>query len=196
VNTFTFNASSHPIGIIQRLTPDHGESLSFEFSRYKYEPRAIEDNRKSFRVDLEDAVPWVEKMVAGLGSQEDLAFHSRVYLKNERIRQIPMIDFVGKPTRADLNRVAEALGSFQISSFDIFDSGRSLHLYGLTLITHEEWLRFLGRILLLNLPGQPEVVDTRWVGHRLMAGYGTLRWTKNNDHYQKLPSKILEADIL
>jgi hypothetical protein len=189
-----WNRHSHPIGILSRLAAIGGTPISFEFSRYHYEPRAIEDERKSFRVGLDEMDSWIESTTASLSlsNQEDLAFHSRVYLKNERIRHIPMVDFVGKLTAADLKRVDEAMRSFSIPEYEIYDSGRSLHLYGLALISHEEWLRFLGRTLLLNLPDEKEIVDGRWVGHRLMAGYGTLRWTKNHHRYQNLPTRIQE----
>jgi hypothetical protein len=183
-------SQSHPIGILSRIADVGGRPLSFEFSRYRYEPRAIPDERKSFRVDYEDVSAWIDSMMETLEGEEDLAFHSRVYLKNERIRHIPMIDFVGKPSENSLRRVEDVLKEFQIHDYEIFDSGRSLHLYGLALITFEEWLRFLGRILLVNLPSEKEVVDSRWVGHRLMAGYGTLRWTKNNKQYQAWPTKV------
>ena len=184
---------SHPAGMIPRLTQLGGGPVAFEFSRYKYQPRVIEDERRSYRVESDDVALWIEGTAQALALDEDIAFHSRVYLKNERIRQIPMIDFKGHPTPEDFHRVKEALAAFQINSFEIFDSGRSFHLYGMALLTQEEWLRFLGRILLINLPGGEELVDTRWVGHRIMAGYGTLRWTKNNPHYQKLPTKLQEA---
>jgi hypothetical protein len=35
----------------------------------------------------------------------------------------------------------------------------------------------MGRLLLLNLPEKPCLVDTRWVGHRLIGGYAALRWS-------------------
>src|SRR6267142_2344936 len=119
--------SSHPIGIISRIADLGGRPLSFEFSRYLYEPRAIEDQRRTFRIDFEDVPQWVEKTAAELKEQEDLAFHSRVYLKNEIIRHIPMIDFVGRPSVGDLARVKEALETFQVKNYEIFDSGRSYH---------------------------------------------------------------------
>jgi hypothetical protein len=46
--------------------------------------------------------------------------------------------------------------------------------------------------LLQNPPLEAEVVDTRWVAHRLLAGYGTLRWTANQPRYLKEPRVVNE----
>ena len=63
------------------------------------------------------------------------------------------------------------------------NSGRSFHAYSLRLISPKEWREFMGRLLLLNLPGRSSFIDSRWVGHRLVAGYASLRWTANSEQY-------------
>jgi len=186
----TFDELEHPIGFVRELAALSGDSISFEFSKYQYRPRMIDDERRTYRVHAEELRGWIETTDGLLREEEDLAFHSRVYVKNERLRHIPMVDFKERPSSSDLGMICNVLRTFQIDKVVLYDSGRSAHLYGVALITHEEWLRFLGRILLFNLPNDREIIDTRWVGHRLMAGYGTLRWTKNNPHYLAMPRRI------
>ncbi len=186
----TFNESLHPISLLEplrKLDPS-AASMHFEFSRYVYRPQEINDDRQYFIIPAAEARQWFFNALPGLKPDEDIAFHSRLLLGRES-RHIPMIDFKGRPAPTKLALVAKALSSVGIDRFVTYDSGRSLHLYGIALLTHEEWVRFLGRILLLNLPDDEEVVDVRWVGHRIMAGYGTLRWTKNNPHYLSLPTQ-------
>ena len=43
--------------------------------------------------------------------------------------------------------------------------------------------------VLLFRDGQ-EIVDSRWIGHRLIGGYSSLRWTNNTGMYRSEPSKI------
>ncbi|MGC1520222.1 MAG: hypothetical protein WA803_01670, partial [Steroidobacteraceae bacterium] len=78
-------------------------------------------------------------------------------------------------------------GNALTSSFLYFDSGRSFHAYGLQLISPGEWREFMAKLLLLNLPEGEHLIDARWVGHRLVAGYGALRWSANSDFYLQVP---------
>lgn len=49
----------------------------------------------------------------------------------------------------------------------------------------------MGKLFLATQVGVPPTVDPRWVGHRLIAGYAALRWTKNTPHYVDTPKKLI-----
>lgn len=53
-----------------------------------------------------------------------------------------------------------------------------------------KWNRFLGRLLLMNEPGSPALVDARWIGHRLIGGYAALRWSANSAQHDSVPKRI------
>jgi hypothetical protein len=49
-------------------------------------------------------------------------------------------------------------------------SGNSYHFYGRTLLEHRDWVKFIGRSLLLE-----PLVDVRYLGHCLLDGFASLR---------------------
>ena len=71
-----------------------------------------------------------------------------------------------------------------------FATGRSFHAYSLELLTPQAWNEFMGRLLLINPKRGSQIVDTRWVGHRIIGKYASLRWTNNSGSYLSLPKKI------
>lgn len=170
-----------------------GSSFEFEFSKYIYSPQKISEKRDVFRAAPSKALPVFEKESRNLAVKEDIAFHSRVVGEN-RTLHIPMVDMGCDHIESHLPEFQKALRDFQIRDFSIFHSGRSFHIYAHALLEDDaELVRFMGRILLLNLPKQERVIDERWVGHRLMALYLTLRWTNNNPHYKSLPKGYLSV---
>ena len=72
-------------------------------------------------------------------------------------------------------------------SLYMFKSGNSLHGYVIELLSKEEWIAFMGNLLLMNFKEVSQVVDTRWVGHSLKRKYGSLRWTCNGSKYKRVP---------
>ena len=101
-----------------------------------------------------------------------------------------MIDFGGRHQDILLLKPLHDLQSYWSMEFAIFDSGRSFHAYGNRLLSTEEWIQFMGSLLLLNEPGKNKLIDTRWIGHRLMAGYSSLRWSCNTRWYKRFPTFI------
>jgi hypothetical protein len=86
------------------------------------------------------------------------------------------------------------IGEYQIKRAALFASGRSYHLYLGALFLREEWVKFMGRLLLLNPRRGPLLTDPRWIGHRLMGGYGALRWSANTSPYSKVgPPKLVRS---
>lgn len=65
-----------------------------------------------------------------------------------------------------------------------------MHAYGSGLISNKEWVQVMGALLLANLPNEKSIIDSRWIGHRLIGGVASLRWSANSDAYLKAPSLI------
>ena len=98
---------------------------------------------------------------------------------------IPMIDFE-TADEAQVRRFEPVLQS----AFYCFATGRSFHGYFAELLTTENWIDFLGAMLLINSPNSQPVVDSRWIGHALRRGYSALRWTRHTNRYETLPSLL------
>jgi hypothetical protein len=186
--------SLHPEMFVAEFCQGHPEIEALEFGIYKYVPQTDKDQRLLKKVAPNNIQARYQELERNLEPGQEIALHSRVYLRKGPspgretcIRHIPMIDFKGKVGLSDLERVAEIAVDFHCHEMAAYFSGRSFHFYGFTLLTHEEWIRFMGRVLLLNLPGRPALVDARWVGHRLLAGYSSLRWSQNTEHYTQSP---------
>ncbi len=106
--------------------------------------------------------------------------------QGRRIKHVPMIDFAVKPGMAAevITWTDHHLGI----DLQLFDSGRSFHGYGIRPISETQWVRLMGLLLLGNAPNREPVVDARWIGHRLLAGYSSLRWSNNSTHYTRWPT--------
>lgn len=164
-----------------------GERVRFEFSKYVYVPQMVSEKREVVETAPEQILDFLTRASQDLRFNEEIALHSRILGANGH-RHIPMIDMGCEKIEPHWGELEKAFLDFGIRESTIFHSGRSFHIYGHSLLsTDSELIRFMGRILLLNLPNRERVIDERWVGHRLMAGYLTLRWTNNNSHYKSLP---------
>lgn len=183
----------HPLQLVSTYTEliqaRFALPFEFEFSKYVYVPQTIAESREVFRSWPETVEHVFHKEAGALLSKEEIAFHSRVTIANGRTLHVPMIDMGCENIGSYVPLLKESFEDFGIGRFSIFSSGRSFHVYGHGLLESDQQLvQFMGRILLLNLPGRERVIDERWVGHRLMAGYSTLRWTNNNPHYKAAPT--------
>src|SRR6185503_19201535 len=100
----------------------------------------------------------------------ELALHSNVSIRG-RTFHVPMVDFSlpAAPSRRVLDRLQALLPRAVFLNLAFFETGRSFHAYSTTLLTPGEWLDFMGRLLLVTPKGEAHIVDTRWVGHRLIA---------------------------
>ena len=194
-------SQSPPLGFVEAFCRRHPEIESLEIGVYRYEPQTVSDKRRVVPVPPHEIARRYRKIENRLDPGEEIALQSRVSVRAKRqgwawpwasrerteVRHIPMIDFQGDVSEANLEGVAHIALDFRCDEMAVFFSGRSCHFYGFALLTQDEWIQFMGRILLLNLPGQPAVVDSRWVGHRLIAGYSALRWSRNTRHYKQHP---------
>ncbi|WP_423814486.1 hypothetical protein [Pseudomonas indica] len=139
----------------------------------------------------------IEEIINSLGEFEELALNSKVRA-SRKVHHIPMIDFFTDIETLNKNKqtLKNILPSKIYKNLEIYSSGNSLHGYSLTLISPKEWLDYMGRLLLTNLPNKPQLVDTRWIGHRLRAGYTSLRWSNNSKNYLASPTLIGHLDLL
>lgn len=168
------------------ISPD----VSLQFSKYKYTPQSFSDERSNLILPFNQ---FNEKrlydIIEDMDENEELAFHSLIQEFGGSYH-FPLIDF-GKVDRGiiDANPLRE-LSDHWGMSFYVYSSGRSFHAYGNRLIKSSEWVAFMGSLLLLNKPSGFKLIDERWIGHRLMAGYGALRWSNNTSHYKKNPTFV------
>jgi len=187
----SYISESHPYWSVRSLIEQHTEISMLQFSFYTYRPQSLVDQRTFSSVSRSDFLNeyFIASLMGNTPSNEELAIHSNVTLSDGSIRHIPMVDmFTGSP--AHLDKVRPILGNETFLNFDWFKSGRSYHGYGAFLMMDTEWYVQMGKLLLVNQVGVPLIVDPRWVGHRLIAGYAALRWTKNTNCYLDLPRRV------
>lgn len=99
---------------------------------------------------------------------------------------IPMLDIELTPSSENLSYLISCLAALGETSGVILLSGASYHYYGYNLLTDNSWSKFMYKSLLLD-----EVVDTRWVGHRLIDGHANLRITSKGE-YNFVPYVVAE----
>ncbi len=182
---------THPLEHIFKISKDWKNAI-LNFSVYSYTPQSIVDDRRPVTVLGNDLnVAWFKDLLKSLKSNEEIAFHSLVVVDGIQ-KHLPMIDFTC--SRLDLahakNCLTQIFSNQTINGFVFFDSGRSMHAYGSSLISQEQWIKFLGLLLLVNTPTEKPIIDTRWIGHRLLGGYSSLRLTCNSGNYLKMPEYI------
>lgn len=170
-----------------------GHDVTAEFSYYKYIPQSVLDDRVI--VSLNN--PTIESIIALINkcpADHEVAFHSRYkFLTHTRkARFLPVIDFMchANNIKSAAQIARKILPPSLWKSLYFYDSGRSMHGYIKSEITKPDFIDFMGRCLLMNMPNEAELVDTRWVGHRIMAGYGSLRISHNTQQYLLEPRLI------
>jgi hypothetical protein len=130
----------------------------------------------------------LEDMLSNTDPGYDLSLRSSINILDEHwVHHIPMIDFNGKLSRWHLESLRDTLSDDLLEDLYLFDSGNSMHGYILKILTHTEWVEFMGTLLLTEYREKPKVVDTRWVGHSLRRGYGSLRWSASAEKYKYMP---------
>jgi len=169
------------------------EEYTFHFSKYIYIPDSIDDERKHFIIKGDEFTKErIESEIASLNKGEELAFHSTIEISGKTYH-FPFIDFSISIDDWNFDRDFIRLKRTIPKAHEIilFNSGRSLHGYSLKLLTQKEWIDFMGRLLLVDLPNTShKIIDSRWIGHRLMGRYSSLRWSNNSGKYLTEPFVI------
>ncbi|WP_421136888.1 hypothetical protein [Pseudomonas sp. NFX15] len=182
---------THPFHLIKNLASSLSYDAEFEFSIYEYEPQSILDHREIIRITADRlSENIIGRVISALPKNNELAIHSSVRI-NKKLFHIPMIDFVTSEHEIleKINTIRQILPRDVFNELSFFNSGRSCHAYSLKLIKHSDWVSFMGRLLLISKPNETQIIDTRWIGHRLLAGYSSLRWSNNSSHYLAIPTK-------
>lgn len=197
MQTFSIDTiNNHPRFIVHKLIELYGNEMIFEFSYYSYKRDTIEDIRSVFTVDAKNVDDdYLVNICKATPLGHNLAFHSTVYFKNGDIKHIPMVDLATRGIGV-ISKVLNVLPSELASQMVWYESGRSFHGYGTFLIQQDAWVKLMGRFLLVNQPQQHAVVDPRWIGHRLIAGYSALRWTKNTEDYIQVPKLVKNIHLI
>lgn len=181
-------AKGHPYWHAKRIIEYEPIVEFVHLSFYIYRPQSLIDERSIHPVSRADFLnpSFIADFVASCPAERDVAFHSNVKCIDSIQRHFPMVD-MSTSARAHLEKLKPFLDSETYYGFIWFDSGRSFHGYGSRLINHDEWVSHMGQLLLSNQKDLKPTVDPRWIGHRLIAGYSALRWSKNTSHYLKMP---------
>jgi hypothetical protein len=182
---------NHPYWQMRTLIDNEPIVEFLTLSYYVYRPQSLVDERTVIHVSRADFldISFITRLIDRCPQNQDLAAHSLMQCNDDIARHIPMVD-MSTNARAHLSKLRAFLDTETFFGFTWFESGRSFHGYGNHLLTHEQWISYMGQLLLSNQKDLKPTVDPRWIGHRLIAGYAALRWTRNTEHYLKLPQKI------
>ncbi len=203
--------NNHPIIILKELEKAHRNfsKAILLFSHFRYNKAKKKTDRKYFEIKSIDITKkWLMEELSKLENEWELAFHSKVTFENREIAHIPFVDFQFSELNSlvinYLKHQIEVEHNFEANNFirkiflnlHLFQSGRSFHGYSPCLISDSEWIKWMGSLLLLNEKGKfKNMVDDRWIGHRLIYGHAALRWSENTEDYLQSPSyrgKIFE----
>lgn len=186
------NKLKHPIAVyIPHLISEGLIPLESDisFKRYTYIKSQFIDDFSEFMVPASIIdINWLQIQISQLSIHEEIAINSEI-LCGKRKLYLPLVDLSPKNiNNKNFHDVISKLLNFWEMDFFVFDSGRSFHLYGARPFkTKSNWMRFTASLLLLNEPGKQTLIDTRWVGHRIMAGFSSLRLSNNTSQYKRYP---------
>lgn len=182
----------HPIQVIARLRQFIPPSSIFHLSYYAYVPQALEDPRRHFAVEAAQlGIELFQRLLVETPNGMELAIHSNVSTLLGELH-IPMVD-LATPDECEISKVVAVLPGELAKRMEWYKSGRSFHGYGYALVSRLAWEQMMGSLLLANAPNSDPIVDPRWIGHRLLAGYAALRLTRNTDHYLAYPKLVVRA---
>jgi len=180
--------NSQPIDFIEDVIEKRRRITGVFLSIYRDHPESLIDDRVSYTVAVKNLRETYQVLLQQLKEGEEIAFHSVVRTsgqKRGRKRHIPVIDFRSRDRISVEQTVQTLLAEYKVQRAALFASGRSFHLYLGALFDHDLWVKFMGRLLLLNPRNGAALTDARWVGHRLMGGYAALRWSANTPPYDR-----------
>lgn len=183
--------ASHPYWHVREVLERHANVVSVPLSYYTYEPRTIKDERQTWEVDFDTFLDArrMAQFIDETPTGRELAIHSNIRVNGNDRLHLVMVD-MSTAARAQLHKLRVFLGDNSFQQIAWYSSGRSFHGYGTTLMPQSKWYEFMGLLLLANQPHQTPTVDPRWIGHRLLAGYASLRWTRNTSRYIVVPTRV------
>lgn len=103
--------------------------------------------------------------------------------KKSQEYHIPMLDFSVKKSpcnkRLMIDALRRSIESKTIPEGVLLETDKSYHYYGRTLLNTNEWAQFMAYALLMQPKGR-HLIDCRWIGWRLRAGFGMLRLNRKH----------------
>ncbi|WP_157685166.1 primase 1D-like protein [Robbsia andropogonis] len=182
---------SHPYWHVRSIVENRPDIVSLQFSYYNYQPQTVEDNRTVWNISRQRFLDpdEVDNLMVSVPLNHEFAINSNVRLDSGEIQHIAMVD-MSTTSKAHLLKLRAFLGDNFFEGITWYSSGRSFHGYGDEILSHTNWIKFMGLLLLVNQPKLAPTVDPRWIGHRLLAGFSALRWTKNTEYYLSHPTLI------
>lgn len=182
--------SNHPYWHLQSIVEQEPVVRRLTLSYYVYRPQSLVDERTAINVSRTDFldVNFIARLIEDCPPNQDVAVHSLMQCNDDICRHVPMVD-MSTASKAHLEKLRLFLDAETFYGFVWFESGRSFHGYGGRLISHAQWVTYMGQLLLSNQKDLKPTVDPRWIGHRLIAGYAALRWTRNTAHYLRMPQR-------
>jgi hypothetical protein len=129
----------------------------------------------------------ISSLIPNIHATEGLALCSQVRTLDGHSAHIPMLDFACARTDSNLATISAMLEAIGQRGVVVY-SGNSYHFVGATLLSNDEWVRFMGRALLLA-----PFVDARFIAHRLLDGECCLRVFAQSKAPQ---TPLIESSIL
>lgn len=194
--------AKHPIHEIIKLINENNNLADAIFTysvvEYDYKTRIYSRDTRDIKGG-NISIVWLDKEINNLRQNWNLAFHTKL-IHQDRILHIPFIDF----NVPEFNGKVQDIIRYRISRQDsllkyihviaqtkIYSSGRSFHGYSNVLLDEQSWKEFTISMILLNyikdIDTYSLIVDERWIAHRLLEGFGSLRWSCNSDNYLQYP---------
>lgn len=127
----------------------------------------------------------VTEVAKDLEVQEVYSFTSKVRLVNGKYMHIPMMNFHPEEGVSidHIERIVERICGRQQGV--LLATGRYYHYFGNFLLAEDDWVKFMGAFLLPCI-----AVSPKYIGHRLLDGYSTLRLTTEPKYKSCLPTVI------
>lgn len=166
LETLLFNIYSPTPGAQERLGDFEGKPSADVVSHFL---RHDNSTNERWEVSASDVtIETISQRIAGLPRKLALGLESRCIFKDASVRYIPMMDFQLGRSTSHLELLKHFLQRLADKGI-IVDSGASYHFYGFDFLDHAQWVKFMGKCLLVPWS------DARWIGHSLIAGSGDLR---------------------
>ncbi len=174
------------VSVIKCIARENRTLASLHLAEYRYIPRMISQKgrlkiRELSVIGKNDLGAILGLLEDNLGSDWQLGLMSLARKRSGQCCHIPQIDFVCKNTYENLAAIKACLKqNAYVEAGWLVDSGNSFHFYGRNLLAPSDWQAFMGRCLLFNEEGKNPIIDWRWLGYSLIAGYSTLRITESS----------------
>lgn len=127
----------------------------------------------------------VNQIIESLPKNANLGISSRIKTIDNKYYYLPMVDFECKKSTKYVNLIIERFKKEGINHGWLVETAKSYHYYDDELMTYKQWIEFYGRCLCSSVVHTREnieqLADTRYIGHMLRRGGGTLRFTSNGD---------------